>query len=60
MQTSGNSQATKSLHHNRRTLSTMIGEDSLLTQLHTLLGRITYAAKETKPHLSYLHPDQDQ
>jgi len=38
----------------------MIEADSLLMQLHTPLGRITHAAKQTKPHLSYLHPDHDQ
>jgi len=24
------------------------------------LGRITHAAEQTEPHLSYLHPDHDQ
>ena len=48
MQTSGNRQATTSLHHDRRTLSTLIRADSLLTRLHTPLGRITHAATQTK------------
>jgi len=52
VQMSGHSKATTSLHHDRRILSTTIGADSLLTQLHAPLGRITHAAN--KWNLIYL------